>query len=703
MKLEDALNIKKSQLPLLKDCSVLQVISDEEFYYPSPVSLVYQSNAHNKFILFSAPGAVGKTALAKHIAYTYNGFYWNVATKPVGGTSFAGEIAHAVGIGNGVLQDEIYSKMNSGEILFVLDSFDEAALISRREGIKAFLSEIDKIIENPVSPTVVITARTEMAKFIVETCKELDIGITQYSVDYFEESDAQNFIEKYFNYKNKHLSYEQQREIERYLTEIKNRIGDRGEIKRFVGYAQVLSILCRQIDNAFFVQNDKRLSGLRELSGNNKLIFNIIQDLIEREMGKLSAFKDKIRSKYSESGKEGIVDSLYCKQEQLIRLYFYAFADQNIAIDDYGPCNELLPEDKDNYLSLLKDWLPQHVFLQNNAIMPIFSDYLLAESLLNPDLVMFAEEYKQGTASCLKLPTRVFMDCYLSLNNGQVRSEHIYLLELAYSSQTDAGNSTYCEIGYGGTGDTEDDDSLYLSFLDLGDSDKSKISMKIIRDEKEPIRLNRAENMNINVDGTIIFSSEFIEDVVISQAFIECDNLRFDASEILLETYGIEENRIIVHEEATKKENCKLNIKGTKNLKIDFPFENDNSLKRVFYELYQYRYSFDIHLDKDGEEIDQFTYGLKKVLEQFKTDNYEGDPAKYKEKIDNRCHTGIKSKVLEFLKYENLIYEDGIMYKCRLSKMDDLKISRVAYKQFKFDQLQFVFNKYLKWCKEKNI
>ena len=112
--------------------------------------------------------------------------------------------------------------------------------------------------------------------------------------------------------------------------------------------------------------------------------------------------------------------------------------------------------------------------------------------------------------------------------------------------------------------------------------------MKIIRDVDEPIRLNHAENMNISVDGTIILSPEFIKDVSISQAFIECDRLEFAAPDILLETYGNEENCIIAHETATKVPSCKLNIVGTKNLKIDFPFEQDNTLKRIFYELYHF-------------------------------------------------------------------------------------------------------------------
>lgn len=695
MELREALSgIKKCSPPILMDSSVLQTVVQTDFYYPSPVSLISKEE-NSKFILFTSPGAVGKTALAKYIAKTYGGFYWNVALKRVGGTTFAGEISHAVGIGNGSLQDKIYSDLNTGNILFVLDSFDEAALISRRDGISDFLVEIGNILENPSSPSIIITARTETSQFILDICERNNFKITHYSIDYFEEDTAPLFIESYFNYRHKQLSYNQQLEIQRYIESIKRHIGNSNDIRSFIGYAQVLRILCRQIESTFFEENDDSLPGLESCLPNSKLIYNIIQELITREQSKLAGFKDSIRAKYSAIGKESVVDSLYCKEEQLIRLQFYAFANCAISVDDYSPCNELLPEDKAEYLDLLRNWLPQHVFLQGNSIMPIFSDYLLAESLLNPNLEMFAEEYQEGKAACLKLPTGVFMDCYLSLNEGNVRSDHIYLLDLAYSSQATVGNSTFCDIGYEELGNSESD--LYLSFSDLTTPNSSKISMKIIRATNEPIRLNRAENMNISVDGTVILSPEFIKDVSVRQSFIECDRLEFSAPEILLETYGNEENCIIVHETVTKIPGCNLKIVGTKNLKVDFPFDENDQLKRIFYDLYLYKCSFDTSSETDNT-LENFAYGLKKVLEQFKTDRYEGDPAKYKEKIDNRCHVGIKAKVLSFLKSIGLIYEDRIMYKCSLDIMSELRISRVSYTHLKLNQLEYAYSLYLKWC-----
>ena len=92
----------------LNDKTVFQEIKDKEFYFSPPLILDNKcSNASNecKFILFSSPGAVGKTSLAKYIAQKYNGYYWNVAQKTINDTSFMGELAHAVGIGRSSLQD----------------------------------------------------------------------------------------------------------------------------------------------------------------------------------------------------------------------------------------------------------------------------------------------------------------------------------------------------------------------------------------------------------------------------------------------------------------------------------------------------------------------------------------------------------------------------------------------------------------------
>lgn len=701
MKLDDALSIiQKCEIPKLKSYSTLQEIECEEFYYPSPLIQTRADN-NSKIILFSAPGAVGKTALAKHIAHYYGGLYWNVASKRVGGTSFAGEIAHAIGVRSGTLQDQLYNKLVRGESIFVLDSFDEAALISRRDGIKDFLCEIGEILADATSPSVIITARTEMARFICAVCDEAKIPLTCFDIDYFEEDEASKFIIKYLEYKQIQINQNQKDNIDAYLNEIKLHLGTNTNRKSFIGYAQVLSILARQIEiecNAG--SNLQNLSSHLQPGQNNHLIYDIIQQLILREQNKLEHFKKSIRGKYIPLHKEHIVDSLYCKEEQLVRLqYLVATGSVDaIAIDDYKNCSKLLPDDQVQYLNLLKDWLPQHVFLHNGGVLPVFGDYLLAESLLNSELELFADEYQS------KLPTRVFMDCYLSLNKGSVNSEHIYYLDLAFSSQAGTKSTAYCDISGLEEGDilssgSDEELSLYLSLTTDDGNNDLNIFAPIIRDPHAPIRLCRAENMSVSVDGKVILSPNFLENVTIREASIECDDLDLDAQEVFFETYGNEENHIIVHRTISRKPSGKIIIKGTKKLRVQLPNENQDEYRRQFYEFVPYVCS--ITSDNENtdccDKIEQFVHALKKVLEQFKVDNYDGDPAKHKEKIDARCHSGCKARVLAFLKNAELIYEDGIMYKASLRKMDELKISRVAYKHFNYEQLQYAYKLYSEW------
>lgn len=74
----------------------------EEPFYISPqfkdVQIDKQSSTLNpKFVLFSAPGATGKSTLAKHLSYKLNAIYWNLAKIKLGSNSFSGTILKAVG------------------------------------------------------------------------------------------------------------------------------------------------------------------------------------------------------------------------------------------------------------------------------------------------------------------------------------------------------------------------------------------------------------------------------------------------------------------------------------------------------------------------------------------------------------------------------------------------------------------------------
>ena len=694
-----SLGVKKCRRFNMEKTSTFEVVDDEDFYYPSRVSSLPGGcdDSECKFILFSAPGAVGKTAMARHIAKNYGGFYWNVAKTRVTQAVFAGELAHAVGLTEGSRYTQFIHDMNNGEALVVLDAFDEAALISGYDGVRDFLLEIGRdVLKNSASPSVILMARTGTAEFITKLCSEFSIGVKEYSIDYFDEDDAPKFIEEYLISRGIRTNAAQKNYVEKYLDEIKNKIrNNNSDVRTFIGYAQVLMILSRRFETLFMENKlPKNVSLPTSTNDNGTLIYDIIQELLRREEGKLENFRESIREKYSELGREHVVDDLYTVKEQLIRLQYFTLLEGNIALNDYKPCELLMPEEQSRYDELLHEWLPQHVFLRDRKIMPVFRDYLFAEALLDSELSMFADEYQSEQPDHVWLPSRVFMDCYLCLNKERVHDTHIHFLKMAYFSQVVSGGQAFCEI------EPEDDDNpdaeLQLIFTD---KDEPKFSVKIIKEEA--LRLTSLEHINVSVSGEVILTS--LRPFIVRHASIECDNLFFDAPEVVFETYGTnEENSIIVHNSIKGRPETKITVRG--KLKVDFPDGELEHMKHRFYELARNRYSFDGSEDEAEDDIEQFKYGLKKVLERFKKDKYNGDPAKKRELIDARCHTGVNGRVLAFLKENEIIYEaENYLYKVSQARLNKMGISRAAYKQSDCGQIQPAYMKYKEWLKQNTL
>ena len=117
----------------------ISYIDSEPFYIPPSFSDVKTdkklSTLKPKFVLLSAPGAAGKSSLAKYIAHRFNALYWNLAKVKVGTNSFAGSILNAVGAPK---YSEFIADMNTGNVLLVIDAFDEAEIHFWAENVKQF-------------------------------------------------------------------------------------------------------------------------------------------------------------------------------------------------------------------------------------------------------------------------------------------------------------------------------------------------------------------------------------------------------------------------------------------------------------------------------------------------------------------------------------------------------------------------------------
>ena len=117
----------------------------------------------------AAPGAVGKSTLARQIAYVTGSVYVDLASSgPVGASTFIGEIV------NSGLHDD----WRSGAIAVLLDGLDEAKLKANEEGFHSFLSDVADQSADRAVPTVLFgrTAAIQEARdFLVKHPTEVSV------------------------------------------------------------------------------------------------------------------------------------------------------------------------------------------------------------------------------------------------------------------------------------------------------------------------------------------------------------------------------------------------------------------------------------------------------------------------------------------------------------------------------------------------
>ena len=138
---------------------------EKDCFFISPTLSAVQNGLQNdkvKLIIISAPGAVGKTTLAKHFSFTVGALYWDLAKMTVGTGTFQGTLLKAVGLSNisKFMQDLVESK-----VVFAFDAFDEAEMISGRRMLVEFISDISNEVCESSTPSAVLLLGPQLHSF----------------------------------------------------------------------------------------------------------------------------------------------------------------------------------------------------------------------------------------------------------------------------------------------------------------------------------------------------------------------------------------------------------------------------------------------------------------------------------------------------------------------------------------------------------
>lgn len=670
-------------LSKLGDCNEAQIlggahpsitkITEESFYVQPNYEEIYCSKRQARFIIFSAPGACGKSALAKYLAYKYKGLYWDLAKIALGENSFHGTLWRAM------QQDKLYQYFNdlkTGKSTLILDAFDEAEMISGRTGIEFFLKDLSEATESSMYPTVLLFARTESATFIAEFCKKNSIEYAQYEIGFFEEYNAKEFIRKKLETMNKSITQTVNSCIDEQFVVINRLLGNADVAKSFLGYAPVLEALVQSFDEE---RNTVKL--LEKLKGNDTtttgIVFNILKYLLEREHGKVcNGLKEKWGKEYPEFNNWDIV---YSVEEQMVRIVEY------IILGTIDECSfyslEKLPvELYSDYMESLKVFLPQHPFLQNLAnnksvefTGPAFRDYVLAFMLSNSEYEDLGLEYFSDKSVTSHFPSQLLFDFYVVFSNEEMTGKIFPLLYDSYKAKETAVKIASIDISSVGS-------EKYAVFRldDLSASKKVEDSELCVAGE-DALYISRLSNGNIDLDG----------DVYIGDSKNTC---RIYNSVIMARQLYL--NTVHIYIEARKPGECLLvSEKDVINKYADIPkFEiqsDEENLIKVsipninnYYKLRPYKYDFET---LDGNDYLRFCVFVKKIMNCLRKHRKDA-PAKDKEFIDNEIisKNQFKQKAMDFLINKGIIYVDSkqsYLYKLNVDRLTEYGLSWVGFTQ----------------------
>ena len=669
--------IKEVSLNQEKHISLSQI--DNAQFYIKPLFLDICTDNNSKFILFSAPGATGKSALAKFIAHKFKALYWDLSKIKLGENSLHGTLIRAMGTSGFT---DFLSAFKQGEILFVIDAFDEADMISGRESIEHLLRDLNELAKESEQCNIVLLARTETAKFIKQYLHNNGVNLSHYEISFFDESPRRDFIKEKLKFSGQEITSAVEICIDHILGRIKEKL-DKDVLKSFLGYAPVLEAIAKTIEKE---NNPARLISKIEKTNpthtaSTEIIDTILSDLMLREQEKVkNGFIERCSSRFPEFK---LWDEIYKEKEQLVRISSLILFNES-SYNDYPI--EILPDAmKDDYEKIVNKFIRDHPFLLAGSEQsqtkidfagPAFRDYALAHALRYPEYEFLVDEYFNinKSFSSSHFPSQLFFDFYSIFSNNTLQSHHFPYMYDSFKAKETAKDKAYVTISSDGN----------VGFAEFS-----------LCENKNPIY-----NANISITQNVVLGSPG-ETSRIADSSIEAAKFIWNTGSVRIEAYT-PNNCLISSQSAPENKghslpNFEICTDNINNIKINFPDFTG------FYKLRQFLYEIDKSQDID---INRFSHSLRGILIHFRQDRKDA-PARYKELINNVIlgHNKTKRVVFDFLESKGILFTDAKesnLYKLNKEEQSKLGINWSALTQGDVEALLPAYKEFVHFLNAQN-
>jgi hypothetical protein len=617
----------------------------------------------SSILLVSAPGAVGKSTLARQIAFVTGAVYVDLAkADPVGGNTMSG----------GLVKSGLYPNWQSETTALLIDGLDEARLRVTQEAFEAFLGDVVQLSAGRTLPTVLF-GRTGAIQDAWLLLSNGTARVAVLEIGYYGPEASVDFayaMVRSLRPGNPHTVVERQA-VEALLERLRAQTEVDGD--RFAGYAPVLLAVAERVARE---NNPAALVAQIENGVQPVTLQGVVFSILRRERSKLEGlqFEDST-----------LAQKLYLPEEQLDRLVARIY---HLPPPGLPAMNSL---DAHTYSTALDTWVGEHPFLNggHGASSAVFEAIISVRALKNPSSAEAAvqRELRRGAAA-----NPFLSEFYLPEDAVDDRRYlppgHVGIVYASLRAQLSLGDTASLLVE--GPEDAEEEEALRAEVeitLARRDADGARRVLRFDTEQTDVLRLGgHVEDVDLTVPHTRVEIGPGPEAVLIAPVSVQCQQLAIVADKITIECPpGL--NDAVVFLEADGFSGARITsvpvLRGNVSLAVAWPGAQAHPWTS---------FATDPTPNEDPR-VDEALRRFRKIVMAFRSHS-KGSLARYKYKIEHeRMTKGSGKKILALMLSENIISLNGSMYfldPVRLGERVGATYVDCAARQFSARTLDFV-------------
>ncbi len=586
-------------------------------------------------ILVSAPGAVGKSTLAKQIAALTGAIYVDLATaEPVGGNFLSG----------GLAKSGLFGTWQANTTAVLIDGLDEARIRVTQGGFESFLGDVVQMAKTRSAQTPVPTVLFGRTGAIQDTwllLSEAGVNAPVMEIGFYPPAQSIEFALARVRDRKPDRSHEgpEREALTLLLERLKKSTSRDGD--RFAGYAPVLMAVADR------VAGEANPSGLiAEIKGGGQPVTleTVVDAILEREHAKLGSL---------EFTSSSLHDQLYTSGEQLDRICARVYGQPAPALP------KLSPQDAKTYGQALDTWVPEHPFLDGTAkpSSAVFEARIAVHALQSKEFEEQARrvELPRGTAA-----NPFLADFYLNSKSGQtqeIRPEHLGILYSSIRATLALGDTASLQIEPLDEDAQEEDALSALAEISVerGSTGESH-TLELKTQQVGTIHLSpHVEDVNITLQLAKVEVGPGAEITFVAPVNIQCGQLLINAERVIVEALT-DDPSTSVYLESNSSSGTTVStvptIRGNTSLSVAWP----NSAVFPWTS-----FSANPAANQDPR-IEEGLRRLRKFVIAFRSHS-KGSLRRYRDKLDHaRMTKGVGQAILDALKQQGIITVVGEMY-----------------------------------------